>query len=238
MTPLVIRNVTTPGTWFVQCVLIGNPSQSRAGGSSASASSGMGGWQVVDRSRQKAATEWLDYYPIAMSFSCLLDAGPGLNPGSVEGWISTLESFEEPVPGSTPPEPPILTVDGPVPHTDKFWVCTRLEFPAGTGSAIRNTSGTRIQQKFMIELTEYSPSSVVSEVLSPAQAAQINTGTQASLGLVSAVGSYVTVPGDTLQSVAAVQLGKATLWVQIAILNSLSPSAILVPGTYLLLPAV
>lgn len=235
-TPLVITNVTQQGDWYVSCVLIGSAKLSRAGGTSASASSGEGGWQIIDRSRQKAATEWLDYYPFVMTCTCLLDGGPGLNPASVEGWITTLESFEKPVTGTFPPLPPVLTVSGPVPHTDLFWVCSRLDFAGGETGQIRNAAGTRTQQSFTVELTEYSPSTAITNsTSSPAQQA-LTAGTASGQTTVAAVKSYTVVAGDTLQSIAAVQLGNVTLWVQIALLNNLSASAILTPGYILMLP--
>ena len=236
-TPFVITNISVPGTWNVTCVLIGSAKLSRAGGTSASASSGGGGWQVIDRSRKKAATEWLDYYPYVMTCTCLLDGGVGLEPASVEGYITTLESFEVPVPGSSPPLPPILTVKGPVPHTDLFWVCTRLEQTGGETGQIRNLAGQRTQQKFSIELTEYSPSSALStSTLSATQQGQLAVGSAAGQTTVASTTSYVIKTGDTLQSIAVAQLGNVTLWVQIAVLNGLSNSVVLTPGLIILLP--
>lgn len=169
---LIFGSVNPAGP-LIRCVLIGNAAYSRHGGTSSSATSGGGGWQTVDRARQKAATEWLDYGPMNMTIKALLNGGS--NPAiTVEPQIAVLESYEMVVAGSTPPEAPQIQVTGPVPHNEFIWVCSRLDFDGGDTGAIRDPStGVRIQQSFTIELTEYSPSTVVVSGLSPAeQAAQ------------------------------------------------------------------
>ena len=46
-------------------------------------------------------------------------SGPAESIGTdIETQCAALESFEEPVSGTQPPLPPILTVSGPVPHTE------------------------------------------------------------------------------------------------------------------------
>ena len=109
----------------VSAWLLGNATYGRASGTSASASAGTGGWQVTDSTRQKAKTEWLDYYPFAMTMKLRVDGDRGntTDAGWVEGACALFESFEIPVPGSNPPLPPILSLWGPVPHTELFWVC-------------------------------------------------------------------------------------------------------------------
>lgn len=229
------RGVSMSRTADVSCNLLGNASLSRSGGSSASASSGQSGWQLVTRARRKAATEWLTYNPWVMSMQCLLNNGPTLTNESVELACLAIESFEMPVIGSVPPQPPLVVVSGPVPHSDLFWVCSRLEFPNTETAVIRNSDGTRVQQKFSIELTEYSPSSAVSSSsLSPAQRAQLSSG--AGVGAVNGSRSYVVKRGDTLQSIAARQLGTVSLWAEIGTLNGLYVGSVLVPGTVLVLP--
>ena len=87
----------------VVCGLIGNPEYGRRIGTSASASSGGGGWQTVDRALTAASTEWFDYYPLVMSLTLMLTGGVGLNAQSVEPQIAILEAFELPAPGSPTP---------------------------------------------------------------------------------------------------------------------------------------
>lgn len=155
----------------VVCGLIGNPEYGRRIGTSASASSGGGGWQTVDRALTAASTEWFDYYPLVMSLTLMLTGGVGLNAQSVEPQIAILEAFELPAPGSQPPQPPQIGIAGPAPHTDKVWICSNLMFAGGETGAIRNAAQQRIQQKLTIELTEYSPSTTTVAGLTPAQQA-------------------------------------------------------------------
>lgn len=235
------------GNW-VEAWLIGNVSYSRAGGTSASASSGGGGWQVTDRTRQKAATEWLDFYPYAMTLKLRIDGNAGgqghAAVGSVEAAIGVLESFEMPVPGSRPPLPPILELWGPLPHTELFWVCTRLTAMGGDDDVIRDASGDRTMQNFTMEITEYSPSSIVQSDLTPAQAAALVGATglpgnnlSGSTTLVASGKTYTVVAGDTLQSIAANHIGNVNDWVNIALLNGLAYGSPLTPGQVLQLPA-
>jgi LysM repeat protein len=219
--PLLTFTVTSPPGPSVSCVLIGAAGQSRQGGSSASASSGGGGWQVVDRARKGATTEWLDYYPIVLTLTCLLDGGTGVTAASVEPQIATLETFELPAQGTTPPIPPLLSISGPVPHTELTWACSRLEFKGGESTAIRDpNTGLRTQQSFSIELTQYLASDAITDPnLTPAQQAALSTSVS-GLSTVAPVGTTYTVKkGDTWQSIAAQQLGNVALWPSIVSLN-------------------
>lgn len=247
--PSCVQIAATSGAGPPSCIgwLLGNASLSRSGGSSASASSGAGGWQVTDRTRQKAATEWLDYYPLVQSMKLRFDGNiigvPQADATDVEAACAVLEAFELPVAGSNPPLPPILTLLGPVLHTDLFWVCSRLEFSGADGDQIRDDNGIRTVQVVTLELTEYSPSTAISTPLSAAQLAvqgsqTLGGGPAAGQTTVTASGqTYTVVAGDTLQSIAANVLSNASLWTQIALLNGLPNGAILTPGTVLQLPA-
>lgn len=163
-----IQAVDPPGPQ-VSVGMVGAPSQSRRGGSSASAASGGGSWQIVDRARGRAATEWVDYNPMVMSFS-LIAEGYG---GSVEDTLAIIESYELPAPGTQPPRPPIVQIGGPVPHAEAQWVVSALSFPAGEDVQVRNDLvGFRTTQHFTLELTEYSPTVFdVIQGLSPAEQA-------------------------------------------------------------------
>lgn len=178
MPNLAIAEVQPINGPIVGIGLLGNAKLSRQGGTSASGSSGGGGWQIVDRALGRAATEWLDYNPLVMSMTCIIGGEPG--GGSVEDGITTIENYEKPAFLSSPPQPPVVSVYGPVPHADLLWVVSRLEWTGGEDGAIRGPDFQRTSQLFTIELTEYSPSSVTISNLSPAQQAQ---QAAASLGL-------------------------------------------------------
>jgi hypothetical protein len=236
--PLIITAATSvPGPDTVYCVIKGSPTLSRSGGTSASASSGQGGWQITDRTRRKASTEWLDYYPFVQTMTAMVDGGTGLNPSDVEAQCTFLESLEAPVPGQNPALPPIVTIAGPVHHTDFFWVVTRLSFDGGDAGQIRNAAGLRTQQHFTIEFTEYSPTAAIVQPLTLAQALPILAGNTSGQGIIIPSGkTYTVVAGDTLQSIAARVLSNVNDWIELALLNGLSNSALLTPGKILQLP--
>lgn len=150
------------------------------------AGSGQGGWQIVDRPKMVAATQWFDRSPYQLSFDGLLDkqnvyvpnfeynyvATPSTQQppfqsssgdrtqavasenigASVEDYCASLEYWMEKVNGTF--EPPILSVSGPVPGTQRVWALYGIEFT----DAIRDfQGGFRIQQKVKITLYEYVP---------------------------------------------------------------------------------
>jgi LysM repeat protein len=247
MDPVTFTTLGPQAQQSVSAWLVGAPGHGRSGGSSASASSGTGGWQVVTRTRQKSATIWLDYFPLVQTMTCILDGRANItgprqlsNTQSVEPLMAILESFEEPAPGTSPPSPPIIGLSGPVRHTDLYWVCSKLDFPSGEDDVeIRDDStGLITQRNFTIELTEYVPTDVINVGITPAQAAVLNAGTSSGLGTVSPSGqTYTVAAGDTLQGIAAKVYANTSYWADIAILNNIPYGAILQPGQVLQLPA-
>lgn len=244
---LNMRRVNPSGP-LVQAGLIDDSELSRSGaGSYATSSGSSGGWQVVDRPRRKASTEWLDYSPYTLTFSFILDGGEGVHPNLVEDAIAEMETWELPAPGGI--EPPKIAILGPVPHNDLFWVVASLRWK----EAIRDTiTGGRSQQIGEISLLEYSPPSVTLQAnASPAAAAQQRQAAAAPGSSTPAVGAappapkppaasgrtYTVRSGDTLSGIAASQLGNVALWTQIASLNGIRDPRSIQPGQVLKLPA-
>lgn len=124
---------------------------------------GSSGWQIVDRPKSVGATQWFDRSPYQLQMAGILDSGPSVtnlvgkgdnNPGndSIEGLCMRLESWLDKVPGTT--EPPVLSIDGPIPGIQRLWVISSLGFDV----AIRDRSaGYRVQQSFSLGLYEYIP---------------------------------------------------------------------------------
>ena len=243
---LNMRRVNPNGP-LVSAGLVDDATLSRSGsGSYAGSAASSGGWQVVDRPRRKATTEWLDYSPFALSFQFILDGGEGLTPNLVEDAIAEMESWELPAPGGI--EPPKIAILGPVPHNDLFWVVTSIRWK----EAYRDpATGGRFQQMGEISFLEYSPSSVTLQAnASPAAAAQQRqtAAAPASTPSVAAAApaqkppaasgrTYTVRAGDTLSGIAAAQLGNAGLWTQIASLNNIRDPRTLQAGQVLKLPA-
>jgi hypothetical protein len=177
-----------------------------------------GGWQIVDRPKSIAATQWFDRSPYSLSFSGVIQKGIDYNasgadlgfPGeislnmSIESEISQMESWVDRVVGSSQYQPPVLTVSGPVPGTERLWVVYSILWK----DALRHPqAGFRYQQNFDIVLYEYT--SPLSSTLS-----QYNKNSPAA-AFITAVGAseenagtqqyalYTIREGDTLASIVA-----------------------------------
>ena len=217
-----------------------DPSANRAGGNSGSYYSitaglvdnatygpiSSGGWQVVDRPKQIAATQWFDRAPYKLEMNIILDGsiidysslgsstssnpvtpitgapsgitGSSTTPISdVEQACSQISSWMDPVP--TLYEPPFLSVSGPIPGTEKSWILYELEF----GEAIRDVqSGKRIQQQIKVILYEYNSPLVTVTTASNYSPAGIAIKKTQSSGA-NAFTYYTVIKGDTLAKIAA-----------------------------------
>lgn len=209
-----------------------------------------GGWQIVDRPRRQASTEWLDYGPFTLTLPLLLDGtitgGPGFNPAmpvpmllangwqSIEWAASLIDTWQEPAGLETPR----LTVVGPVPHSDLTWVCKSVTW----NEAIRdNATGERVQQKLSLVLLEYCPP-VVALSQSPAAAA---AAAQAAAAAAKGPGAppapsartYTVRAGDTLSAIAVRFFGNYRRYIDIAALNGIRDPNYITVGQVLRLPA-
>lgn len=184
-----------------------------------------GGWQVIDRPRRQASTEWVDYGPLTMTLPLMIDGTAGLgtvveqatigagrrSPGfgseqavsaivaapwaSVEATITYVEGWEKPA-GVEPPK--LQVVSGPVAHRDLTWVIKSLTWP---GDVIRDPqSGERVQQKVTVTLLEYVPPTVAILSASPAAAAQQR---QATTTVATAAGKAPVKPSGRTYTVKA-----------------------------------
>jgi len=192
------------------------------------ASTGGGGWQMIDRPRKKVSTEWVDCGPYQLTLNLIMDSmmGPSA-PSTIEHVIGIVEAWELPAPGSNPPEPPKLHVQGPVPHNELQWVVYTLNW----GDAIRDpVGGERWYQESQVVLWEYSPPTLVALAASPAIAAQTAATNRP-------VTTYTVKAGDTLTSIAARLLGSYTKWTAIASLNNIRDPNSITVGQVLHIPA-
>lgn len=192
-----------------------------------------GGWQIVDRPRLVAATQWFDRAPWELDLPLLLDGGQGLTPRSVERDCALLESWTEPSPGQQ--QPPVLQVSGlSVPGTHRPWVLNVVEFQGAIRDAI---SGRRTQQAVQLTLWEYSSTTSGSPLspLTPAQLAQQALGASTASNIPSRR-TYIVRQRDTLTSIAAVQMGDSTLWPLIAQANAIRDPRNIRVGQELVIP--
>ena len=159
---------------------------------------GSGGWQVVDRPKAVAATQWYDRAPFQLQMTCILDngitKGIGQSGTSVEEDCSTLETWLDAITGTV--EPPVFQITGPFPSNaiNKKWILFSISFL----DAIRdNTSGNRIQQQVRITIYEYNP-----PVSTPSPAAAQSSGTVNALATTGRT-QYTIKKGDSAAKIAA-----------------------------------
>lgn len=190
---------------------------------------GAAGWQLVDRMRQQASTEWTDSGPWQLTMNLMVCHYDFSQTGSLESTISLVESWEMPVPKLYPPQPPTLkVVAGPVPHHEVTWFVYDLTW----GNALRNTDGDRFYQELQLILWQYLPSRIT--VTSKSAAAKARIAAQAVGAAPTA--RYTVKSGDTLQSIASSKLGDWSKWISIATANGLRSSNQLIPGQTLVIP--
>jgi len=152
---------------------------------------GSGGWQIVDRPKISAATQWYDFAPWQLSFSAYLDKSvtnplsntSAANSLSVEDYCAQLMSWVEPVPGAL--MPPLLKIVGnslPLQsgstQSIQYWVLYSVNF----ANAIRDaTTGHRTLQQVDLVFYQYVPPLVDPQFM-PAlgPASIVNTSSNAS----------------------------------------------------------
>lgn len=157
---------------------------------------GYASWQETARPRRVALTDYVGRSPFRQTVPILLD---GFATGaSVEPAIRTLEKMA--LPGSGRADPPVLTLAGPLPRVEGDWVVETIEW----GQALRDDDGNRIRQAATISLLELVEDERLKEL---------------NRRRPSRPRWYVVKRGDTLRSIAAHQLGKASRWHEIARLN-------------------
>ena len=171
--------------------------------------SGSGGWQIVDRPKRTAATQWVDRAPWSLSFEGIVthqNAKPGFTTNgnnviqTIENECTRIESWTSSVPGTL--EPPVFTINGPVPGIHHAWCLYTLEF----NQALRDgQSGMRYQQNVKFTFYEYVPpfaneTSIFSGQISPTDTYYY--GTESIVQAPASFQYYTASEGDTVSSIA------------------------------------
>ncbi len=173
-------------------------------------------WRNEPRPKRKPLTIYEGQEPLTLTLGVLLDRWPA---GDVEQEIAILEAMAAPlVSGGDPPE---IRVTGPIPHSWATWVITATEW----GDVRYSTPGRRARQHITLTLTEFVRADQVVVRTPPVPKAAAKTG------------RYTVRAGDTLETIAARKLGKASRWRELAKLNKLTdPRRPLRAGTTIRLP--
>lgn len=192
---------------------------------------GYGGWEIVNRPRRLAMTRWRGRQPFQMDLDLMLD---GYADGrSVETDCTKLERLA--LPPRELAEPPVVTIDGAVPHDDLTWVVNGIDW----GTVIRRAGdGDRLRQAALVHLVRF----VDDDKLKPLSAAEAKRRDAAAknggraLASTGGDGFYTVRDGDTLGAIAARQLGDYSQWTAIAEANGIRDPAAIAVGTTLRLP--
>lgn len=127
---------------------------------------GVGGWLPIDRPRRAAAVEWTGTpgrelrVPVVVNGLEHQERGARPRDVSVENQISRLEALGRPVAGAG--QPPVLTLDGPVPHRRLRYVLADIEW----GDYAALADGARSQQYAVLVFGEFVAGDVL---LTPAR---------------------------------------------------------------------
>lgn len=190
-----------------------------------------GGWTTVQRARATSMTEWVGHDPITQDVAVMFDGF--VNNDSVEQECKLLYRLMRTRVGSRD-EPPVITChskDIPLPFESTRWVVNSI---APGDEVRREKDGHRVRASFTVSLMEYVPGDVmVHKKNSPSKTHQKK---QARKGKSGETRVYIVKKGDTLQKIAAHELGKQGRWHEIAKLNSVSGSAQLKVGRHLKIP--
>jgi LysM repeat protein len=221
----VTIGAVVPAGRAITFALLGGAAADRSG-------AGVGGWQVTDRPRRRATTEWVDAPPLSMTLPLLITDSSG-RMQSVEAQIAAVEAWELAAPGGI--QPPVLTVRGPLPHTELRWVAKTLTWSAD--GAYRNPTGQRYYQELNLTLLEYVPAKIAFSPLSPAKSAAQRQAAATSANSGPSGRTYTVKTGDTLSGIAARILGDYRRATQIQTLNNIRDPNMIRVGQRLVLPA-
>jgi LysM domain len=174
--------------------------------------SGSGGWQVVDRPKLIAATQWFDRSPYQIVITAYIDPSvTGANTLPDNDVAQIMSWMDAPSVTSSVIQPPTLTLSGPLTAANQFtWVLYDVEFDEAirsftTSTEIGAISGWLMSQKVVLTLYEYNPPFPSTDVKkSPAA-----TATKASSS--GATKTYVIKKGDTLAGIASQQMKGSSL---------------------------
>lgn len=187
-------------------------------------------WTVHGRPRRKGVTEYEGRQPGGLVVSACLSYADVDR--SIETLLIQMEyRLSNPVPPRN--EPPVLQVNGPgIPPLVAMtpYVLERIDY---NGEELRLEAGPRSMAFFSLVFLEYVPSSAT---ISGAGTTSVAKSAVIEKSAVSAVGRYTVKSGDTLETIAARQLGSPTRWHEIANLNGIRDPRNVSPGDVVKLP--
>ena len=209
--------------------------------------SGYGGWDAVARPRRKPISFWQARPELRMMLSLLFDEWTSGH--SIERALQQLERMATPTSADgEPPQVRVAARGGHVPYQTRTWVIANLTW----GDALMNADGNRVRQAVSVELMEFvedvylADRSAANRQRNKRKAAKTKSGAKVKRVSVkrstkpkittrtrTTTASY---DGEDLATIAALELGDAERWREIAELNGLRDPQATTTGQVIRLP--
>lgn len=191
---------------------------------------GVGGWVERPHDRAKSTVEWLGTPAHYMTLGLFFDAvrrPPGVSRRDVEADLDLLHRFGQ----NGGRRPPILQLT--FGHGQQIrWVITDIIHRT---SELDPSTKRRVQAAVDVDLLEWRPTDLA---LSPVESVEAAPEAPGRFTRPDAdARTYTVRAGDTLSSIAARELGRASRWPEIGALNGLANPDLIVVGQVLTLPA-
>lgn len=195
-------------------------------------SGGVGGWTEVPRPLTVAGTEFTGTPLLKLTIVLMLD---GYASGaSIEPTIAQYYAWGTAPTGRTPP---VLQLHYGV-YDRLRWVIQDVQVANALRGGPNSGSAQRTQAQVTLTLLEYQGLTASRTAADSVRSQIIATNTATGNGAKNpAVATYTVHPGDTLQKIAARQLGNASRWGEIAKLNGIKDPVHLKVGVRLKMPA-
>lgn len=195
---------------------------------------GYGGWDEIDRQRDKALSRWTGFKALALDVDLWIDGYETRTP--VDSIIDTLEALAGRGRKRTGGEPPKLIVDtaGLMRHDvtvfpNVRWVIVDLQWSQSEDESIVGDDGTRLRACCTITLREHVDAARLQDRALQSRLAHADKSFVASK-------RYTVKAGDTLISIARKRLGDPGRWLQLAEINGIRDPTAVKPGASIRLP--
>ena len=204
---------------------------------------GYGGWQEVTRARRTSYVDWPGKPTIKMQVGIVFDSWHDADPAGVMPRVKRLEAMALPADGVT--KPPTVKLYGYVPHTELTWVISQITW----GESMRDQNGLLVRQKLTVTLWQFVPADIVTKSPASSVKAAAKTKTTQEKGKstrsfvpakhswepdptanATATTIYTTHVGETLDSIAAKELGDWQRWKELSDLNNIMVPFLPIPA--------
>jgi hypothetical protein len=212
---------------------------------------GFGGWEEVVRPRRAPITTFRAPPGLRLTLPILLDGWAAGR--SVEREVSQLQQMGRP--GASDGDPPRVRLDATgnaIPYLKRVWVISELAW----GDALMNSAGNRVRQQVTLSLLEYvhdvylAERSAANRRRKHKATAKTKHGARSKRRVVKRSAKPKPKPkahalaaaaddfgaGEDLLTIAALELGDADRWIEIAQLNGIRDPRAVAPGQVLRLP--